>query len=131
VLLRQAPLKGNKEARMEKAFEFVDAWMTSQKEFMENWVKSQRDFMEKWIEATRQLQETFLTIGGPQEGLMKESFNQFRTWSATMEQSSKAFVDETGKIHELWKNAADKQMDMSRQMIKNYMELFKAASPKK
>lgn len=116
---------------MEKALELVDAWMLSQQEFMENWVKSQRDFMDTWVEATRQLQETFLKIGGPQEGMMKESFNQYKTWSAKIEQSSKAFFDETGKIHELWKNAADKQMNMSRQIIKNYMELFNTVASKK
>jgi hypothetical protein len=124
-------IEEKEETKMEKALEFVDAWMLSQKEFMENWVKSQRDFMDRWVEATRQLRETFLTIGAPQEGLMKESFNQYKTWSATIERTSKAFVDETGKIHELWKNAVDKQMDMSRQMIKNYMELFSTAAPKK
>ena len=116
---------------MEKVLEFVDAWMKSQKEFMENWTRTQKDFMEKWVEASKQLQETFLTMGGPQEGPMKEAVNQYKSWFATMEQSSKSFVDETGKVHELWKSAAEKQMEMSRQMIKNYADLFNTATPKK
>ena len=72
-------------------------------EFVDAWMKSQKEFMESWMTSQRDF----------------------------MEKSSKAFVDETGKIHELWKSAAEKQMDMSRQIIKNYAELFNAASAKK
>ena len=116
---------------MEKILELVDAWMKSQKEFMENWTKAQKDFMENWMVATKQLQESLLTMGGPQEGPMKDTFNQYKAWFATMEQSSKAFTNETEKMQELWKNAAEKQMDMSRQMIKNYAELFNTTTSKK
>jgi hypothetical protein len=115
---------------MEKAFEFVDAWMKSQKEFMETWMRTQRDFMEKWVGATRQLQDTFLNMA-PQDGPLKETFDQYKSWFSAMEQSSKSFVDETEKVHELWKDAAEKQMDMSRQMMKSYAELFNPAAPRK
>jgi hypothetical protein len=115
---------------MEKMIELVDAWMKSQKEFMETWMKSQKDFMENWMAATKKLQDAFLMAGVPQDSPMKETLDRYKAWFSTMEQSSKSFVDETGKVHELWKNAAEKQMDMSRQMIKNYAELFNTASKK-
>jgi hypothetical protein len=116
---------------MEKMIEFVDAWMKSQKEFMENWVKSQKEFMENWTEATKKLQESFMNMGGSQEGPTKEMLNLYNSWLTTMVGSSKVFADEAGKIQETWKNTVEKQMEMSSEMVKNFSELFERAGAKK
>jgi hypothetical protein len=116
---------------MEKVMEFFDAWMKSQKEFMENWVKSQKEFMENWTEGTKKLQESFVNMGGSQEGPAKEMLNLYNSLLTTMGNSSKVFADEAVKIQETWKNTAEKQMEMSREIVSNFSELFKKAGEKK
>ena len=116
---------------MDKVLEFVDAWMKAQKEFMENWVKAQKEFMENWLEATKKMQESFLSMGGTQEGTTKETFDVYKSWLTTMVNSSKVFTDEAGKVQETWKDAIEKQMEMSREVVKSYSELFKKAAEKK
>lgn len=119
------------EGHMDKVLEFLDAWMKSQKEFMEKWVRSQKEFMENWTDATRKMQEAFLSMGEGQEGTSTDRSNLYRSWLTTMVNSSKVFTDEAGKIQESWKNTVEKQMEMSREMVKNMMELFKQAAEKK
>jgi hypothetical protein len=116
---------------MEKVVEIVDAWVKSQKEFMENWVKSQKEFMGKWTDATKKMQESFASMGGAQEGPAKEMLTFYNSWLTTMVNSSKVFADEAGKIQETWKTTIEKQMDMSREMVKNMSEHFKQAGEKK
>ena len=112
---------------MEKMVEFVDAMMKSQKDFMESWVAAQKDFMENWVETTKKIQETLLSVGS-QEGTAKETLNLYKSWLATMANSSKVFTDEAGKVQETWKNSVEKQMEMSREMVKNISTLFKKAA---
>lgn len=116
---------------MEKALEFFDAWAKNQKDFMENWTKSQKAFLENWAEATKKLQESFLNLGGPQEGPMKEMSNYFNSWVNTMVSSSKTFTDQAMNMQEAWKGTVEKQMEMSREMAKKFLELFKQAGEKK
>jgi hypothetical protein len=121
----------DEEGHMDKVLEFLNAWMKSQKEFMENWVRSQKEFMANWTDATRKMQEAFLSMGEGQEGTSTDRFNLYKSWLTTMVNSSKVFTDEAGKIQESWKNTVEKQMEMSREMVKNMMELFKQATEKK
>jgi hypothetical protein len=121
----------NVEDSMEKLTEYVEAWMKSQKEFMDNWVKSQKEFMENWTEATKKLQESFMNMGGSQEGPAKEILTHYNAWLTTMVNSSKAFTDEAGKIQETWKNTVEKQMEMSKEMVKNLSDLFMQTAEKK
>lgn len=113
---------------MEKLMELVDASMKSQKVFMEGWVKSQKEFMVNWTEATQKMQESVLSMGEPQEGPAKEMLNLYRSAFTKMVDSSKVFTEEAGKIQETWKNTVEKQMDMSREMVKNFSDLFKKAA---
>jgi hypothetical protein len=113
---------------MEKMIEFVDGMMKSQKEFMESWVSAQKEFMENWVETTKKIQESLLSAGRAQEGPTKETLNLYKSWLATMANSSKTFTDEAGKIQDTWKNSIEKQMEMSREMVKNISTLFKKAA---
>lgn len=116
---------------MDRILEFVDAWMQSQKEFMEHWVKSQKEFMENWLAATKKMQESFLTAGRPREGEAKETFDLYNAWLTTMVNSSKLMTEEAAKVQETWKNAVEKQMDLNRELVKNFSDLFKKASDRK
>jgi hypothetical protein len=117
-----------KEETMEQIVQFVDTLMKSQKEFMENWVNSQRQFMESWTGAAKIMQGSLLTLGEPQEGTSKEMLNLYRSALTAMMDSSKVLTDEAAKIQETWKKSVEKQMDMSRDMVKNFSEVFKKAA---
>jgi len=116
---------------MDKVLEFVDAWMKSQKEFMENWVKAQKEFMENWLEATKKMQESFLKMGAPQEGTAKETQALYNSWLTTMVNSTKVFTDEAERVREAWMNTVEKQMEMSREGVKNFSEAVKKAAEEK
>ena len=113
---------------MEKMVEFVDAMMKSQKEFMENWVNSQRQFMQSWTDAAKIMQGSLLSMGEPQEGTSKEMVNLYRSALATMMDSSKVLTDEAEKMQDTWKKSVEKQLDMSRDMVKNFSGLFQKAA---
>jgi hypothetical protein len=117
-----------KEEHMDKMMEFIDALMKSQKEFMESWVNSQKQFIESWTGAAKTMQESMLSCGGAQEGTTKEMLNLYKSTLTTMVDSSKVLTDEAEKIQETWKNAITKQLDMSRDMVKNFSELFQKAA---
>jgi hypothetical protein len=113
---------------MDKMMEFYDAWMKSQKELMDSSVKAQKEFIDNLTETTKKVQETFLNMGIPQEGPMKEPLNLYKSWFTTMANSSKVFTDEAGRLQETWKNALEKQMDMGREAVKNFSEVFNKAA---
>ena len=116
---------------MEKGLEFFDAWVKSQKEFFETWMKSQKELMTNWTESIQKLQASFLNLGGYQKGPGKEVLDLFNSWFNNMTNSAKVFSDEVVKIQETSKSTFEKQMDMSREMVKNFSELFKQAGEKK
>jgi hypothetical protein len=84
--------------------------------------------MENWLEATKKMQESFLSMGGTQEGTTKEMLNLYKSTLTTMVDSSKVLTDEAERIQETLKNAIAKQLDMSRDMVKNFSELFQKAA---
>ncbi len=116
---------------MEKGLEFFDAWVKSQNEFLETWLKSQKELLTNWTESIQKLQASFLNLEGFKEGPGKEMLNLFNSWFNTMSNSAKVFSDEVVKIQETSKGAFEKQMEMSRDMVKNFSELFKQAGEKK
>ena len=113
---------------MDKMNELFDAWMKSQKDLMDSSMKTQKDFMDNWVEAAKKMQETFLNMAVPQEGPMKEPLTMYKSWFTTIANSSKVFTDEAGRLQETWKSAVEKQMDMSREAVKNFSELFSKAA---
>ena len=115
---------------MENLNDFIDSWMKSQKEFMENWVKSQKEFMEYWTESIKKMQESFMSMGGHQEGPSKEILSLYNTWLSTMLNSSRSFTSEAEKIQQTWKNAVESQLEASKEMMKNFSEFFTQAGKK-
>jgi hypothetical protein len=113
---------------MDKVLEFVDEWMKSQRDFMENWVKSQKEFMDNWSMATKIIHDSMLAAGGTPEGKAKEIMELYQSALMSLVDSSKVLSTEAEKIQENWKNTVQKQMDMSRDMVNNFSELFKKAA---
>jgi hypothetical protein len=61
---------------VEKAFEFFDTWLRSQKNFLEDWIRSQKGLMDNWIEAMKKIQQSVNTMArspgvSQTEGFMK------------------------------------------------------------
>ncbi len=116
---------------MNEAAEIFESWFKLQKEFMDKWMKSQKEFMENWTEASRKLQESFFNLGGAKEGVAgKEILGAYNTWLNMMMDSSRIFTDEAIKIQESWKTSVEKQMEMSKEMFRNFSEFSKQGADK-
>lgn len=113
---------------MEKIMELLDTMLKSQKEILDSWVHSQKQFMENWTEATKVMQGSLLSMEGPQENAAKEMLNLYKSALTTMVDSSKVLADEAGKLQVTWKNTVEKQMEMSRDMVKNVSGFFQKAA---
>lgn len=116
---------------MDRVLEFIDLWVKAQKEFMDQWVKSQKEFMENWLAATQKMQESFLSMGEPREGETKETLDLYKAWLDTMVNSSKVMSEEATRVQETWKTSVEKQMDLNRELVKNFSELFKKSTDRK
>ena len=116
---------------MEKGLEFFDSWVKSQKEFLETWLKSQKDFLTNWTESMKKMQESLTNLGVSQEGPGKEMGNLFSALFTNMTNSAKAFSDEALKMQETWKITVEKQMEMGREMARNFSNLFEQTAEKK
>ncbi len=121
-------MRAEEKKGADRLVQFFDAWMKTQKDIMETWIRSQKEFMDNWVEAAKKMQESFLNTGGAQEGTINENLNVYRSWLTTMANSSKVFTDQAGRIQDTWKNAVEKQMDVSREMTGHFAELFKKAA---
>jgi predicted metal-binding protein len=128
--LREVFLLPSKEENrdMEQILEFVDAWMKFQKEFMQSWVKSQKEFTDNWTVATRIIQGSLISMAKPPEGSTKEILDFYQSALMAMVDSSKILADEAGKVQETWKKNVERQMDISSELVKNYMKLFSRAA---
>lgn len=113
---------------MEKVIDMVDTMMKAQKEFLDSWVNSQKQFMENWTEATKVMQGSLLSLEVPQENAAKEMLNLYKSALTTIVDSTKVLADEAGKLQTTWKNTVEKQMDMSRDMVKNFSGYFQKAA---
>jgi hypothetical protein len=98
---------------------------------MDEWMKTQKEATEKWVEATKKMQASMMSLGGSQEGPVKEMMGLYNSWLTTMVNSAKTFSDESGKIQATWKSTVEKQMEMTREMVSKLSEMFKQTAAKK
>jgi hypothetical protein len=88
----------NKEAIMEKAFDFFDTWLRSQKDFLNNrirlnnWIRSQKELMDNWFDSIKKVQMSFSTMVGPLGG-SPQLLELFNSWFTTMLSLTKAFTE--------------------------------------
>jgi hypothetical protein len=127
-----AETKGNGGSmEMNNMMDMVDSCMKAQKDFMDSFVKAQKEGVERWTEATVKLQEPLRKMGAAQDGPMKDLLGFYSTCMTTMMNSAKTVADESGKIQQTWKSAAEKQMEMSREMMQKMTGFFQPACAQK
>ena len=125
-------MKSNEgSTEMNNVMEMVDSCMKTQKEFMDSYVKAQKAGVERWAEATKKMQEPIQTMMGAQDGPMKDVMGFYGTCMSTMMNSAKTVADESGKIQETWKGAAEKQMEMTREMMQKMTGFFQPVCAQK
>jgi len=113
---------------METGLEFFDSWAKSQKEFLETSLKSQEEFRAHWLDTMKKMQASFLqTAGSPENPQSREMLNFFNTWLNSMMNSTEVFSDEVVKIQRTWQKTLENQMEMSKELAKNFSDYFKRA----
>ena len=115
---------------MEKAFEFFDPWLKSQKDFLDNWLRSQNELMENWLDSIKRLQMSIGTLAGTQ-GASQQIFDLFNSWFTMMLNSTKSFTEGITNLQNSWKTMIEKQMEMSKELAKHFLHLFKQIEEKK
>lgn len=116
---------------MEKQLEYFDVLANTQKQILGNLVSAQKDLRTQWLDTMSKVHSTVTSIPGmPETPQSKEALNQFNTWFSTMISSSKTFSDEALKMQENWNTAFEKQLEISREVVKSFSELTKTATAK-
>jgi hypothetical protein len=93
----------NKEAIMEKAFEFFDTWLRSQKDFLNNWIRSQKELMDNWFDSIKKIQMSFSTMAGTLGG-SPQLLELFNSWFTTMISLTKAFTEGITNLQNAWED---------------------------
>ena len=115
---------------MEKAFEFFDIWLWSQKDFLESWTGSQKGLMNEWIEATRKIHLSFSSMAGSQAG-SPQAFALFSSWFTTMLNSMTAFTEGMTNLQDIWKAMVDKQVEINKEIAGYIFETLHGVGEKK
>ena len=115
---------------MEKAFEFFDTWVKSQKDFLGNWTGSQKELMDNWIESIKKIQLSFSIMAGSQR-VSLQLLELFNSWFTTMLSLSKAFTEGITNLQNAWKMMTEKQMEMSKGLSKQFLDLAARAEETK
>jgi hypothetical protein len=115
---------------MEKAFEFFDPWVKSQKDFLDNWIRSQKELMDIWFDSIKKIQLSFSTMAGSR-GVSPQIIELFNSWFTTMLSSSKAFNEGIMNLQNAWKTMIEKQMEMSKELTKQFLDLAAKAEETK
>lgn len=114
---------------MEKQLEYFDVLTTTQKQVFNNLLNAQKDFRVQWLEAIGKTHAAFTSIPGlPETTQTKEALNQFNTWFSTVASHSQSATDEALKLQENCISAYEKQLAISRQVLKSFIDI---ASPVK
>ena len=114
---------------MDKQLEYFDALVANQKQALGNLVTAQKDMRNQLLDGMSKVQSSLTSIPGIAETAQsKEVMNQFNSWFNTMITSTKTFSDEALKMQENWNSAFEKQLDISRDVVKNFSELTKTTT---
>jgi hypothetical protein len=114
---------------MEKQLEYFDVLANTQKQVLGNIVTAQKDLRAQLLEGMGKVQTTLTSIPNISETPQsKEALNQFNSWFSLMISSTKTFSDEALKMQENFNSAFEKQLDISRDVVKNFSALAKTAT---
>jgi hypothetical protein len=114
---------------MEKQLEYFEVLANTQKQALGNLVTLQKDLRKQWLDSMSKVHSTVTSIPGiPETPQSKEALNQFNTWFNTMVSSTTTFSDEALKMQENLNTAFEKQIDISREVVKSFSDLAKTAA---
>ena len=114
---------------MEKQLEYFEVLANTQKQVLGNLVTAQKDLRTQWLDSMSKVHSTVTSIPGiPETPQSKEALNQFNTWFSTMVSSTTTFSDEALKMQENLNAAFEKQIDISREVVKSFSDLAKTAT---
>lgn len=116
---------------MEKQLEYFDVLSNTQKQVFNNLLSAQKDLRVQWVEAVSKTHAAFTSIPGlPETPQSKEALNQFNTWFSSFLSHSQTAADEAVKIQENWITAYEKQLAISRDVLKNFTTLASSVKAK-
>lgn len=114
---------------MEKQLEYFELLANTQKQVLGNLVTAQKDLRTQWLDSMSKVHSTVTSIPGiPETPQSKEALNQFNTWFNTMVSSTATFSDQALKMQENLNTAFEKQIDISREVVKSFSDLAKTAT---
>jgi hypothetical protein len=109
---------------MDKQLEYFDVLANTQKQVFNNLLSAQKDLRVQWIDAISKTHAAFTSIPGlPETPQTKEAMNQFNTWFSTVANNSQSATEEALKTQENWISAYEKQLEISRDVLKNFIEV--------
>ena len=115
----------------DKQLEYFDTLANTQKQVFNNLLNAQKDLRVQWVEAISKTHAAFTSIPGlPETPQTKEALAQFETWFSTVADNSQTATEEALKLQETWISAYDKQLAISRDVLKNFIEIANPAAPK-
>lgn len=109
---------------MNKQLEYFDVLANTQKQAFNNLLDAQKNMRAQWQDAISKSNAAFTNIPGlPENAQTKEALNQFNNWFSTVATSSQTATEEALKAQENWISAYDKQLAVSRDVLKNFIEV--------
>ena len=109
---------------MEKHLEYFDVLANAQKQVFSNLLSVQKDLRTQWIDIVSKSYASLTSIPGvPETAQTKEALAHFNTWFGTLANSSKTATEEALKTQESWISAYEKQVLVSRGVLKNIIDL--------
>ncbi len=109
---------------MEKQLEYFEVLANTQKEVLGNLVTAQKDLRTQWLDSMSKVHSTVTSIPGiPETPQSKEALDQFNSWYSTMVNSTSTFSDQALKMQENLNTAFEKQIDISREVVKSFSDL--------
>jgi hypothetical protein len=116
---------------MDKQLEYFDVLATAQKQAFNNLLTAQKDLRVQWLDAISKTHAAFTSVPGlPETPQTKEAMNQFNTWFSTVVSNSQTASEEALKVQENWIDAYEKQLGISRDLLKGLIETANTAASK-
>jgi len=115
---------------MNKQLEIFDAVANTVKQVFNNLLSAQQGLSVQWIDGINKTHAAVISIPGLPESMQtKEALNHINTWFNTVATSSQNASSEALKTQESWISAYEKQLTVSREILKNFIALSSSALP--
>ncbi len=109
---------------MNKQLEYFDLLSNTQKQALGNLMSVQKELRVQWLDAMSKAHAAFTTIPGlPENAQTTEAVKQFNNWFTSVSTSATTASEEALKAQENWISAYEKQLAISRDVLKNFIDL--------